>query len=92
MNSDFREPLNIGSDELVTIEELADMIIEISGKNIIKKYDTSKPQGVRGRNSDNTLIKKVLGWVPSISLKEGLKKTYPWIADQVAGKGFKLGA
>jgi GDP-D-mannose 3',5'-epimerase len=84
MNSDFRQPLNIGSDEMVTINEMADMIIEISGKRITKKHDISKPQGVRGRNSDNTLIKRVLGWAPSTSLKEGLKKTYPWIVDKVS--------
>ncbi len=83
MNSDYKEPLNIGSDEMVTINEMADMIIEIAGKKITKKYDNSKPQGVRGRNSDNTLIKKVLGWAPSTTLREGLEKTYPWIAEQV---------
>ena len=86
MNSDYKEPLNIGSDEMVTINEMADMIIEIAGKKITKKYDNSKPQGVRGRNSDNTLIKKVLGWAPSITLKEGLEKTYPWIKERVSGK------
>jgi GDP-D-mannose 3',5'-epimerase len=86
MNSDYKEPLNIGSDEMVTINEMADMIIEISGKKITKTYDTSKPQGVRGRNSDNTLIKKVLGWAPTITLREGLEKTYPWIKQQVSGK------
>jgi GDP-D-mannose 3',5'-epimerase len=85
MNSAYKEPLNIGSDEMVTINEMADMIIEISGKSITKKYDSSKPQGVRGRNSDNTLIKKVLGWAPSTTLKEGLEKTYPWIKEQVSG-------
>jgi len=83
MNSDYKKPLNIGSDEMVTIDEMADMIIKISGKRITKTYDSSKPQGVRGRNSDNTLIKKVLGWAPSTSLKEGLEKTYPWIKEQV---------
>jgi len=85
MDSDYKEPLNIGSDEMVTINEMADMIIEISGKKITKKFDSSKPQGVRGRNSDNTLIKKVLGWAPSITLREGLEKTYPWIKEQVNG-------
>jgi GDP-D-mannose 3',5'-epimerase len=85
MNSDYKEPLNIGSDEMVTINEMADMIIEISGKKITKKFDSSKPQGVRGRNSDNTLIEKVLGWAPSTTLKEGLEKTYPWIKEQVNG-------
>ena len=83
MESDFREPLNIGSDRLVTIDELADMIIKISGKKITKKYNPSAPQGVRGRNSDNTLCKKVLGWEPKISLEEGLEKTYKWINEQV---------
>jgi len=84
MESDWREPLNIGSDRLVTIDEMADMIANISGKNITKKHLLDKPQGVRGRNSDNTLIRQNLGWAPSCSLKEGLEKTYPWIAEQVA--------
>jgi len=84
MNSDYKKPLNLGSDEMVTIDEMADMIIDISGKQITKTYDPSKPQGVRGRNSDNTLIKKVLGWAPSITLKEGLRKTYPWIKELVS--------
>lgn len=83
MNSDYTKPLNIGSDELVTIEELARMIIEISGKNLTLKYDLSKPQGVRGRNSDNTRIKQVLGWAPSIPLKKGIEKTYHWIESRV---------
>lgn len=86
MWSDFRGPLNIGSDELVTIDQLTDLAIKVSGKNITKEYDISRPQGVRGRNSDNTLIKKVLGWAPSISLEEGIRRTYPWIAQQVKEK------
>lgn len=83
MRSDYRKPLNIGSDEMVTIDELADIAIELSGKSLKKEYLLDKPQGVRGRNSDNTLIKKVLGWAPSISLREGMAKTYPWIEEQV---------
>lgn len=83
MESDFREPLNIGSDRLVTIDELADMIINISGKKITKKYNTSAPQGVRGRNADLTLVKRVLNWEPRISLEEGLKETYKWINQRV---------
>jgi len=79
MESDWKEPLNIGSDRLITIDELADIVIEISGKKIRKKYNLSAPQGVRGRNSDNTLCKKALGWTPRISLEEGLKRTYEWI-------------
>jgi GDP-D-mannose 3', 5'-epimerase len=86
MESEFREPLNIGSDRLVTIDEMADIISGISGKNITKKHLLDKPQGVRGRNSDNTLCKKVLGWEPKISLEEGLEKTYKWIEKMVQEK------
>src|SRR3989344_3139309 len=83
MESDFKEPLNIGSDRLVTIDDLADIIAKISGKDIAKKYNTSAFQGVRGRNSDNTLCKKVLGWSSKVSLEEGLENTYHWIEKQV---------
>lgn len=79
MESDFREPLNIGSDRLVTIDELADMVIGISGKKITKKHNTGAPQGVRGRNADLTLVRKVLNWEPKVSLEEGLGETYKWI-------------
>lgn len=89
MESDFREPLNIGSDRLVTIDGLADMIIKISGKRLTKKYNLSAPQGVRGRNSNNTLCKKVLGWQPKISLEEGLEKTYKWIEEQIKNRNRK---
>ena len=84
MQSDYDKPLNIGSDRLVTIDELAQMIINVSGKNLTIKHDLSKPQGVRGRNADLTLIKKVLGWEPKVSLEEGMEKTYKWILEQVA--------
>ncbi len=83
MESDYEKPLNIGSDRLVTIDELADIIINISGKKLTKKYDTSAPQGVRGRNADLTLVKKVLGWEPQVSLEEGVERTYRWIEEQV---------
>jgi len=86
MESDFKEPLNIGSDRLVTIDELADIITKISGKTFTKKYELSAPQGVRGRNSDNTLCKSVLDWEPKISLEEGLKETYEWIKNQIEKK------
>jgi len=79
MESDFDKPINIGSERLVTIDQLADMIIKISGKNITKEYDLTAPQGVRGRNADISLARKVLGWQPKISLEEGLTKTYRWI-------------
>ena len=84
MNSDFDKPVNIGSDRLVTIDELARIIIKISGKKLKIKHDLSKPQGVRGRNADLTLVKKVLGWTPQISLEEGLRRTYQWILSQLS--------
>jgi GDP-D-mannose 3', 5'-epimerase len=83
MASDFAEPLNLGTDELVTINGLVDLISKIAGKTLTKKHNPSGPQGVRGRNSDNTLLNRVLGWEPAIKLAEGLKITYPWIAEQV---------
>lgn len=83
MESDYSKPLNIGSDRLVTIDELADIITKISGKKIKKRYNLSAPQGVRGRNADLTLVKKILGWEPEVSLEEGLEKTYRWIEKQV---------
>ncbi len=82
MSSDFREPLNLGQDRLISINELADLIMEIAGVKLIKRH-IEGPQGVRGRNSDNTLLKKVLGWAPEISLEEGLRCTYEWIEAQV---------
>jgi nucleoside-diphosphate-sugar epimerase len=84
MESDYDKPLNIGSDRLVTIDELADIIIEISGKKITKEYDLSAPQGVRGRNADMTLARKILDWEPKVSLEEGLARTYKWIEEQCA--------
>jgi nucleoside-diphosphate-sugar epimerase len=79
MESDYTKPLNIGSDRLVTVDELADMIIRTSAKSIAKSYDLSAPQGVRGRNADLTLMKRVLKWEPEITLEEGLARTYKWI-------------
>jgi len=83
MESDYDKPLNIGSDRLVTIDELADIIIKISGKRIVKKYDIYAPQGVRGRNADLTLIRKILWWEPTVTLEEGLERTYKWIERMV---------
>jgi len=79
MDSDFSEPLNIGSDRMVTVDQLSDIIIRTSGKRIKKEHDSSAPQGVRGRNADISLAKKVLGWQPRVSLEEGLARTYNWI-------------
>ncbi len=83
MESDFPGPLNIGSEEMVTINQLVDLVCEIAGKRLKKRYDLTKPQGVRGRNSDNRLIREKLGWAPSMPLREGLKRTYAWIEEQV---------
>jgi len=83
MESDYDKPLNIGSDRLVSVDELADIIIKISGKKMTKTYDLSEPEGVKGRNADLTLVKKVLGWEPQVSLEEGLEKTFHWINTMV---------
>ena len=83
MQSDYHKPLNLGQDRLITIDELIDIVAKISGKKINKRYDLTKPQGVRGRNSDNSKLKKVLGWEPQVSLEEGLEKTYRWIEQQL---------
>jgi GDP-D-mannose 3', 5'-epimerase len=82
MHSDFQDPLNLGQDRLVSINELADLVMSIAGVRLTKKH-IDGPQGVRGRNSDNSLLKKVLSWEPEISLEEGLTRTYAWIEDQV---------
>jgi len=82
MRSEYREPLNLGQDRLVTINQLADLIAEIAGIAIVKKH-VPGPQGVRGRNSDNTRLREVLQWEPEIALEEGLYRTYIWIEEQV---------
>lgn len=79
MESDYDKPINIGSDRLISVEGLADMVIGISGKKITKEHDLSAPEGVRGRNADLTLVKKVLGWEPQVSLGKGMEETYRWI-------------
>jgi nucleoside-diphosphate-sugar epimerase len=84
MESDYNKPVNIGSDRLVTIDELTDMVIKISGKTITKKYDLKAPQGVRGRNADLTLVRRQISWEPKVSLEEGLEKTYRWIEKKVS--------
>ena len=84
MRSDYGKPLNLGTDELVTVDELANIVIGVSGKKISLKHDLSKPQGVRGRNSDNTRLQEVLGWEPRMMLRRGIAPTYHWIAEQVA--------
>jgi nucleoside-diphosphate-sugar epimerase len=83
MRSDHAEPLNIGQDRMISINELVDIVARLAHKMIRKRYDTTKPQGVRGRNSDNSRLREVLNWEPSISLEAGLKTTYEWIAGQL---------
>jgi nucleoside-diphosphate-sugar epimerase len=83
MESDYHDPLNLGTDRLVSINSLVDVISNIAGKRISKRYDLSKPQGVRGRNSDNSRLRQVLAWEPRTSLEQGLAVTYKWIAEQV---------
>jgi nucleoside-diphosphate-sugar epimerase len=87
MRSEHREPLNLGQDRMVSINELVDIVAGIAGKKIGKNYDLTKPQGVRGRNSDNTRLRKVLGWEPQVSLEEGLDRTYAWIREQLQNEG-----
>src|SRR5437773_6307093 len=83
LNSDIVEPINLGSDELVTINGLVDIVESIAGVKVKRRYKLDAPKGVNGRNSDNTLIKKYLDWAPSIRLRDGLEKTYAWIHDQI---------
>ena len=78
MASNVREPLNLGSDRLVTINQLVDIVEGIAGIRVRRRYNLAAPKGVRGRNSDNTLISERLGWAPSIDLEEGLRRTVAW--------------
>ncbi|MHC4828563.1 MAG: NAD-dependent epimerase/dehydratase family protein, partial [Planctomycetota bacterium] len=86
INSDVIEPINIGSSELVTINQLLDIVEEIGGVKLKRNYKLDAPKGVNGRNSDNTLIKKLLGWEPTIRLRDGMAKTYAWIHDEYMAK------
>ncbi|NMC41662.1 MAG: NAD-dependent epimerase/dehydratase family protein [Bacteroidales bacterium] len=83
MYSNIEEPINLGSSEMVSVNQLVDIVEDIAGYKMKRKYDPDAPKGVRGRNSDNTLIMKYLGWQPSIPLRDGLKKTYAWIREQM---------
>jgi GDP-D-mannose 3', 5'-epimerase len=85
MASDINEPINLGSSEMVSINGLVDIVEDIAGYKLDRKYDLDAPKGVRGRNSENTLIRKYLGWEPSIPLRDGMKKTYDWISEQLTG-------
>ncbi|MDX6615660.1 MAG: GDP-D-mannose 3, 5-epimerase, partial [Solirubrobacterales bacterium] len=86
LESDIIDPINLGSSELVTINQMIEIIEGIAGIEVKRNHDLTAPQGVRGRNSDNALIQKELGWEPSIALQEGLEKTYAWIYDQLESR------
>ena len=83
MNSDFREPINLGSAEMVSINQLVDQVEEIAGIRLKRSYNLDAPKGVNGRNSDNTLIQQVFGWEPGTRLRDGMERTYAWIHDEV---------
>jgi GDP-D-mannose 3',5'-epimerase len=85
-HSDVTEPINIGSSELVSINQLVDIVETIAGLKLKRSYNLSAPKGVNGRNSDNTLIKKLMGWEPDTKLRDGMEKTYRWIYDQMASR------
>jgi GDP-D-mannose 3',5'-epimerase len=87
MASGYTGPINLGTEEMVTVNELVDTVAEVAGKAVTRVHDLTKPQGVRGRNSDNNLLRELLGWEPRTTLKQGLAKTYPWIWDQLAAEG-----
>lgn len=86
MHSEITEPLNLGSSELVSINQLVDIVEDIAGLKLHRNYNLSAPKGVNGRNSDNTLIEKLLGWEPNIRLRDGLEKTYAWIYNEMTAK------
>lgn len=91
LNSEILEPLNLGSDELVSINQLVDIVEDIAGVKLKRHYNLKAPKGVNGRNSDNALIKKRLGWAPGVRLRDGLSKTYGWISDEIRRTGHKPG-
>ena len=91
MQSDVTDPLNLGSAHLVTINELVSIVEEIAGLKLRRHYKLDAPQGVRGRNSDNTLIKERLGWEPDVTLEDGLEKTYAWMSDEMTARTARKG-
>jgi nucleoside-diphosphate-sugar epimerase len=86
MDSGIDYPINLGSSEMVSINQLVDIVEDIAGIKLDRKYNLDAPKGVRGRSSDNTLIKRELNWEPSIPLRSGMEKTYAWIYDQIQSK------
>ena len=92
MDSDFAEPINLGSSGLVSINQLVDIVEEIADTELKRKYNLSAPKGVNGRNSDNTLIQKIFHWEPSTRLRVGMEHTYRWIYDQMVAREPALNA
>jgi nucleoside-diphosphate-sugar epimerase len=91
MRSNFAQPINLGTSRLIKINELVDLVAAIAGKRLCKRHNLSGPQGVRGRNSDNTRLRAVTGWEPGISLEAGLTETYRWIhAELAVGAGTRV--
>jgi nucleoside-diphosphate-sugar epimerase len=86
LNGEYAEPLNLGSSELVSINRLVDLVEEIAGVKLKRRYNLQAPRGVNGRNSDNTLVRQIFDWEPSARLRDGLERTYGWICDQIASK------
>jgi nucleoside-diphosphate-sugar epimerase len=86
MNGDFADPLNLGSSELVSINQLVDIVEDIAGVKLKRNYNLAAPKGVNGRNSDNTLIQSIFGWEPSTRLRDGLEQTYKWIHDDIVSR------
>ena len=84
--SDILEPINLGSNELVTINQLVDIVEEIAGITVKREYKLDAPKGVNGRNSDNTKIQQYLGWEPSVTLRDGMEQTYRWIFDEITSR------
>ena len=87
MASMYHEPLNLGTSTMISIDGLVDMVSAIAGKRLVKRHDLTKPQGVRGRNSDNSRLFQVLGWEPAIALEVGLETTYKWVEDELRNRG-----
>ena len=87
MESGCTQPLNLGTEELITVDQLVDAVCAAAGKELRRRYDLTKPQGVRGRNSDNTLLQEVTGWQPATGIRAGIQPTYDWIAGELAKQG-----
>lgn len=87
MASDYREPVNLGRDDMITISQLVDMVSSIAGKKLVKRHDLSKPQGVRGRNADTSRLRQVIGWEPEVTMQQGLGVTYKWIESELRRAG-----